>query len=55
MPLTAKLNLINTVLGKEEIADEVAEKIFTYRKFIEKHWPKELREFVFGKLNVKEA
>ena len=54
VPVQAKLNMINTILGTEELSDEVAEKIFKYRKFVEKRWPKELRKFVFEKLGIKE-
>jgi len=48
------MTMINTILGTEELSDEVAEKIFKYRKFVEKRWPKELRKFVFEKLGIKE-
>ena len=50
VPVYAKQDIVELVEGKKELRQDVIDALHKYRKEIEKSWPKEIREFVFGRV-----
>ena len=50
VPVFAKSEIVDAIDGKIEFSQSFIDAVHKYKKDIEKTWPKEIKEFVFGKV-----
>ena len=53
VPIFARQEIVELIDGKDEASERLADAVHKYKKEIEKDWPKEIKEFVFGKVGIE--
>ncbi|MCH8329331.1 MAG: ATP-dependent helicase [Nanoarchaeota archaeon] len=54
VPIFAKREIVEMLEGKKEIKQDFIDAVHKYKKEIEKTWPKEIKEYVFKKVLLKQ-